>query len=41
MVGETAALALGDLDTAARRLHIRSGKGGKARIVPVPPRRGA
>lgn len=36
-VGETAALALGDLDTAARRLHVRSGKGGKARIVPYHP----
>ena len=36
-VGETAALALGDLDTAARRLHIRSGKGGKRGSFTVPP----
>src|SRR5690554_3706402 len=32
---ELTALDVGDLDPAARTMHIRKGKGGKGRVVPV------
>lgn len=36
-VGEAAALDRGDLDLVAGLIHVRQGKGGKARLVPAGP----
>ena len=35
-LGEAVALTIGDVEGKAGRLHIRDGKGGKARFVPLP-----
>ena len=35
-LGEGLALEIGDIDTANRRVHVRQGKGGKDRYVPLP-----
>lgn len=36
-LGETLALEVGDIDAARMRVHIRNGKGGKDRFVPLAP----
>lgn len=36
-LGETLALEVGDIDAARMRVHIRDGKGGKDRLVPLAP----
>lgn len=36
-LGETLALEVGDIDAARMRVHIRNGKGGKDRLVPLAP----
>ena len=35
-LGEGLALEIGDIDAANRRVHVRLGKGGKDRYVPLP-----
>jgi site-specific recombinase XerD len=35
-LGEGLALEIGDIDAAQRRVHVRQGKGGKDRYVPLP-----
>jgi len=35
-LGEGLALEIGDIDAANRRVHVRQGKGGKDRYVPLP-----
>lgn len=35
-LGEALALQVGDIDGAAGRLHVRNGKGGKDRFLPLP-----
>jgi len=35
-LGETLALEVGDIDAGAGRVHVRDGKGGKDRLLPLP-----
>jgi integrase len=35
-LGEGLCLEVGDIDAANRRVHVRQGKGGKDRYVPLP-----
>jgi site-specific recombinase XerD len=35
-LGEGLALEIGDIDAAQRRVHVRQGKGGKDRYIPLP-----
>jgi site-specific recombinase XerD len=35
-LGEGLSLEVGDIDAAQKRVHVRMGKGGKDRYVPIP-----